>query len=173
MERERGRRHGAAGRRGSFHSGAAPDDWADALTSGRVVTVAHAVGPTVEVAGQRIAERMRITTAAATDAGLVTHSTTWETMRGPDPRHGGYAQGEAEFVPWRQVSSIRRTATMVTIETVTGRTIRIDIADAPRVDADDPGRGDDVGEMMSDTETIARGVTLFVEAAQRTVKSAG
>ncbi len=152
-------------------SGSEPRDWEDALASGRIVTVAHALGRTVELDGQRIALRLRITTAAATDAGLVTHSTTWDATKGPDPRDGGYTQGEAELIPWRSISSIRRTAATVTIESVTGRTIRIDIADAPRVNADDPSMKGS-GEMMTGADAIARGVTIFVEAAQRKIASA-
>jgi hypothetical protein len=152
-------------------SGSEPRDWDDTLASGRVVTVAHALGRTIELDGQRIAARLRITTAAATDAGLVTHSTTWDATKGPDPRDGGYTQGEAELIPWRSISSIRRTAATVTVESVTGRTVRIDVADAPRVDADDPSMNG-TGEMMTGADAIARGVTLFVEAAQRKVATA-
>ena len=148
-------------------SGSDKRDWDEAVASGRVVTVTHAMGRTVDIDGQRVAARLRITTAAATDAGLVTHSTVWDATKGPDPREGSYTQGEAELMPWRSVSSIRRTAMTVTIESVTGRTIRIDIANAPRVDADDPSLAD--GELMTDTEAIARTVPLFVEAAQRKI----
>ena len=148
-------------------SGSDKRDWEEAVASGRVVTVTHAMGRTVDIDGQRVAARLRITTAAATDAGLVTHSTVWDATKGPDPRHGSYTQGEAELMPWRSIGSIRRTAMTVTIESLTGRTIRIDIANAPRIDADDPNLTD--GELVTDSEAIARTVPLFVEAAQRKI----
>jgi hypothetical protein len=150
--------------------GVDPQEWSDAGDSGRIVTVAHALGRATEVDGHRVASRLRITTAAATDSGLVVHATTWDASRGPDPREGGFTAGEAQLIPWRSVASIRRTATTLSVETVTGTTVSVDLTTATHADAESLDDGE--GELMTPPETIARTVNLFVEAAQRKVATA-
>lgn len=163
---------GRAQSQARIDSGSPVQDWADALSSGRIVTVTHAIGATTDIAGERFASRVRIRTAAATDAGLVAHSTVWDAMVGPDPRDGAFSQGEIEVLPWRSVSAVLRSASTLTVETITGRRIDIDLATAPQVDADEFGEGDVAGDLIGGAEGIARTVPLFVEAAQRKIAAA-